>query len=89
MQLHQIRHHNFILIKVSKDSVESSIQGLFKAFGCFSSTFQGKSDFQGFFKTVMYIQVLFKPVLTLPLQQASNFVLYIFFLNLQAEFLMK
>ena len=31
----------------------------------FSSTFQGKFNFQGLFKTVMYIQVLFKPVRTL------------------------
>ena len=41
------------------------IQGLFKAFECFSSTFQGKFYFQGLFKTVLYIQVLFKPVRTL------------------------
>ena len=41
------------------------IQGLFNAFVCFSSTFQGKFYFQGPFKTVMYIQVLFKPVRTL------------------------
>ena len=31
----------------------------------FSSTFQGKFNFQGLFKTVLYIQVLFKPVRTL------------------------
>ena len=37
-------------------------EGLFKAFECFSSTFQGKFHFQGLFKTVLYIQVLFKPV---------------------------
>ena len=41
------------------------IQGLFKAFECFSSTLQGKFEFQGLFKTVLYIQVLFKPVRTL------------------------
>ena len=41
------------------------IQGLFKAFECFSSTFQGKFYFQGLFKIVLYIQVLFKPVQTL------------------------
>ena len=40
-------------------------KGLFKAFKCFSSTFQDKFNFQGFFKTVLYIQVLFKPVLTM------------------------
>ena len=38
-----------------------NIQGLFNAFECFSSTFQGKFHFQGLFKTVLYIQVLFKP----------------------------
>ena len=41
------------------------IQGLFKAFECFSSTFHGKFYFQGLFKTVLSIQVLFKPVGTL------------------------
>ena len=46
-------------------SVNGKIQGLFKAFECFSSTFQGKFHFQGLFKTVLYIQVLFKPVPTL------------------------
>ena len=39
-----------------------NIQGFFIAFECFSSTFQGKFYFQGLFKTVLYIQVLFKPV---------------------------
>ena len=43
----------------------SKIQGLFKALECFSSTFQGKYNFQGLFKKVLYIQVLFKPVPTL------------------------
>ena len=41
------------------------IQGLFKAFDRFSSTFQDKFNFQGLLKTVLYIQVLFKPVGTL------------------------
>ena len=41
------------------------IQGLFKAFNRFSSTFQDKFNFQGLLKTVLYIQVLFKPVGTL------------------------
>ena len=41
------------------------IQGLYKVFECFSSTFQGKFYFQGIFKIVLYIQVLFKPVRTL------------------------
>ena len=42
--------------------VNGKIQGLFKAFECFSSTFQGKFNVQGLFKTVLYIQVLFKLV---------------------------
>ena len=42
--------------------VNGKIQGLFKAFECFASTFQGKFNFKGLFKTVLYIQVLFKPV---------------------------
>ena len=41
------------------------IEGLYKAFECFSTTFQGKFYFQGLFRTVLYFQVLFKPVLTL------------------------
>ena len=45
--------------------VNGKVQGLFKASECFSSTFQGKFNFQGLFKTVLYIQVLFKPVQTL------------------------
>ena len=48
-----------------KTPVNGKIQGLFKAFECFSSTFQGKFNFQGLLKTVLYIQVLFKPVRTL------------------------
>ena len=42
--------------------VNGKIQELFKAFECFSSTFEGKFIFQGLFKTNLYIQVLFKPV---------------------------
>ena len=45
--------------------VNGKIQGLFKAFESFSSTFQGKFNFQGLFKTVLYIQVLIKPEWTL------------------------
>ena len=45
--------------------VNGKIQGFYKAFECFSSTFQGKFNFQGLFKTVLYIQVLVKPVRTL------------------------
>ena len=45
--------------------VNGKIQGPFKTFECFSSTFQGKLNFQGLFKTVMYIQILFKSVRTL------------------------
>ena len=39
-------------------SVNGKIQGLFKTFECFSSTFQGKFNFQGLFLTVLYMQVL-------------------------------
>ena len=42
--------------------VNGKIQGLFKAFVCVLGTFQGKINLQGLFKTVLYIQVLFKPV---------------------------
>ena len=45
--------------------INGKIQGLFKAFKCLSSTFQGKFNFQGPFKTNLYIQVLFKSVQTL------------------------
>ena len=45
--------------------INGKIQELFKAFECFSSTFQGNFNFQGLFKTILYIQVLFKPVGTL------------------------
>ena len=67
--LHQIKAPQFDSDLISKTlfniPVNSQIQGLFKAFECFSSTFQGKFNFQGLFKTVLYIQVLFKPVQTL------------------------
>ena len=53
-----------MLILASKKP-NGKFQELFKAFECFSSTFQGKFYFQGHFKTVLYIQVLFKPVQTL------------------------
>ena len=46
--------------------VNGKIQGLFKAFECFSSTFQGKFNFQGLSKTVLYIQVLFNSSLCEP-----------------------
>ena len=45
--------------------VNGKIQELFKAFECFSSTFQGKFHFQGLFRTVLFTYVLFKPVRTL------------------------
>ena len=38
----------------------SRIQGLFKAFERFSSTFQGRFNFHGLFKKALKIQVLFK-----------------------------
>ena len=60
---------------VSNPPVNGKIQD-FKAFECFSSTFQGKFIFQGLFKTVLYIQVLFKPVRTL-LHECSCFIEFI------------
>ena len=59
--------------------VNGKIQGLFKAFECFSSTFQGKFNFQGLFKTVrdLYIQVLFKPVRTLIAQDWKIYIEYV------------
>ena len=45
--------------------VNGKIHGLFKAFECFLSIFQGKFNFQGLFKTVLYIQVLFKHMRTM------------------------
>ena len=70
--LHQIKapqfHTDLGLQKtVLNPHANGKIQGLFKAFECFSSTFHGKFLFQGLFKTVLYIQVLFKPVQTLGL----------------------
>ena len=44
--------------------VNVKIQGLFNAFGCFSSTFKANLIFKDFSR-VLYIQVLFKPVQTL------------------------
>ena len=68
--LHQIKAPQFYTdLGVQKTQltppVNDKIQGLFKAFECFSSTIQGKFNFQGLSKTVLYIQVLFKPVRTL------------------------
>ena len=39
---------------VLNPSVNGKIQGFFKAFECFSSTFQGKFNLQGLYKTVLY-----------------------------------
>ena len=62
--------------------VNGKIQRLFKAFECFSSTFQGKFNFQGLFKTNLYIQVLFKPVQTL-----SNYSLLFKHIQLREQWL--
>ena len=53
------------LQKLINPPLNGKIQGIFKAFECFSSTFQGKFNFQGLIKTVLYIQVRFKSVRTL------------------------
>ena len=52
-------------VELLNPPVNGEIQGLFKAFLVFSSSLQGKFYFQGLFKTVLYIQVFFKPVPTL------------------------
>ena len=41
---------------------------------CFSRTFQCKFYFQGLFKIVLYIQVLFKPVRTLCMNNHPTFL---------------
>ena len=43
-----------------------------RSLSVFSSTFQGKFNFQGLFKTVLYIQVLFKLVRILQAEDASS-----------------
>ena len=65
--LHQIKAPQFYTVLGLQKTVlnpleNGKIQGPFKAFECFSSTFQAKFYFQGLIKTVLYIQVLFKPV---------------------------
>ena len=66
--LHQINAPQFYTdlgLQRLLNPVNGKFEGLFKAFECLSSTFQGKFNFQGFFKTVLYIQVLLKSVQTL------------------------
>ena len=68
--LHQIKAPQFyadlgLQKTVLNPLANGKIWGLFNAVECFSSTFQGKFYFQGLFKTVLYIQVFFKPVRTL------------------------
>ena len=68
--LHQIKAPQFytdlgLQRQLLNPPVNGTIQGLFKAFECFSSTFQGKFNFLGLFKTVLHIRVLFKSVRTL------------------------
>ena len=43
----------------------AKFKDVFQGIGVFSGTFQCKVNFQGLFKTVLYIQVLFEPVRTL------------------------
>ena len=75
--LHQIKAPQFdtdlgLQRHVLNPPVNGKVQGLFKAFVCYSSTFQGKLNFQGLFKTVLYIQVLFKPVRTLTQREVQT-----------------
>ena len=62
--------------------VNGKIQGLFKAFEWFSSTFQGRFIFQGLFKNSLLIQVLFKPVPTLcTLQTYFPCIIMLYFIH--------
>ena len=49
--LYWFRSENSVL----NPPVKGKIQGLFKIFESFSSTFQGKVNFQGLFKTALYL----------------------------------
>ena len=73
--LHQLKAPQFYtdlgLQRLLNPPVNGKIQGLFMAFECFSSTFQGKFNFHGLFKTVLHIQVLFKPVRTLVTERVT------------------
>ena len=75
-----------------KPPVNGKIQGLFKANECFSSTFQGKFNFQGLFKKALYIQVfssLFQPWLKRAIRLTSMipviFLVFIFLLHGQTD----
>ena len=57
--MHQIKAPHFytdlgLQKTVLNPHTNGKIQGLFKAFECFSSTIQDKFYFQGLFKTVLY-----------------------------------
>ena len=60
---HQIKAPQFYTDLALQKTVLNPLAN--RKFEDFSSTFQGKFYFQGLFKTVLYIQVLFKPVKTL------------------------
>ena len=56
--LHQIKAQQFytdlgLLSTVLRPTENSRIQGLFQAFELFSSTFQGRFNFQGLFKKAL------------------------------------
>ena len=63
-----------LLLTVLSPTENIRIQGLFKAFELFSSTFQGRFNFQGLFKKALWIQELFKPVRTLCLVSTNALV---------------
>ena len=52
------------------------IQGLFNAFECFSSTFQGTFYFQGLQDSPVYSSTFFKPVQTLPIKTPFKIHIY-------------
>ena len=63
LQINELQFYTDLGLKrLLNPPVNGKIQGLFKAFECFLSNFQGKFYFQGLFKTVLHIQALFKPV---------------------------
>ena len=63
-------HVTSTMISNDLNTRRAKIQVLFKVWGQFSCTFQGKPAFRGLFKTALYFQVLLKPLWT-PIMQKS------------------
>ena len=62
-------------LRSPKTLLNPPVNGKFKDFSSPLSVFQGKFYFQGLIKTVLYIQVLLKPVRTLYCNEATADVL--------------